>query len=138
MAEQNGGGLLDEVMGAVGKMAGGDHQSSQNGGGGMLGEVMDTLGGGGKIKEIKEDYASGDVDEMKNDVGDVIDKVMGGKTKTHNNAKKATAPADEASQGGGLLDEVMDSVKGSAADAVKGEVVNEVGGLLKGLLGGDK
>ena len=189
MAEQNGGGLLDEVMGAVEEMAGGasnqnlqsgggagggllgevmgalegGHAQNNNAGGGLLGEVMSAvegmLGGGAesddnsgdmmsevvsavggdKINELKEDYASGDIGEMKKDVGDVIDEVMGGKSstkKTSHKAKKA-APVEEADQGGGLLDEVMGSVKGSATKAVEGEVINEVGGLLKGLLGGE-
>lgn len=136
MAEQNDGGLLSEVMHAVEGMVGGGEAQADNSGD-IMSEVAVVVGGG-KIKELKEDYASGDIAEMKKDVGDMIDEVMGGKSsakKTSHKAKKA-APAEEAA-GGGLLDEVMDSVKGSAAKAVEGEVINEVGGLLKGLLGGE-
>ena len=124
MAEQNNGGLLDEVIHAVEGMA------------------------GDKMDELKDDVMHGDIEKLQKDASGILEGVMGGstaETKKTKSTKKAE-PKEETSEGGGLLDEVMNSVKGSAADAVKGEIEKEVkenlggevGGLLKGLLGGDK
>lgn len=138
MAEQNGGGLLDELMGAVEGMLGdGDqHAAASKKGGGLMEEVASAVGSD-KFNELKDDITSGNIDEMKKDVGDVINQVIGDGKKKDAHKTKATSQEAEGADGG-ILDSVMDKVKGEAAKAVGNELKDEVGGLLKGLLGGDK
>lgn len=116
MTDQNGGGLLDEVMGAVESMMGGTPKGSAKGdkakgskatGGGLLNEVIDAVGSD-KINELKDDVMQRDMEELKKDV--------------------------------------VESVKSGAAKVVEVKIRKEVkenlgdgaGNLLEGLLGGDK